>query len=824
MNNPKPDPLVGTVLADKYRLIRSLGSGGMATVYEAEHVEIGKRIAVKVIHPQTAAAPAMVERFMREARAAAIIQSPHICQVHDVDRLDDGRPFLVMDLLQGESLFERIQRKGRLDPVQTARIITQVCGGLARAHDIGLIHRDLKPENIFLSRSVDGEQRAVLLDFGLVGFYGERGRNECSRLTRDGSLFGTPLYMSPEQVEGKSELDPRSDLWSLACIVFESLTGQPVWDEKQGLTKVLTQVLFGPRPIPSSVCNDLPLAFDDWFAKATALEPAGRFEDARTFASALTRALGLQSTSLADTGTVVLSPLPDQADLEQAPTERPPTSGTLTSVERIPRDSRLLAGMPRIASLVALGVVVAGTAIGLPFAIKHNATVLSANRTAAAEALLAFERPTAAAPTVAPTQPAVTNPCQRALHTGQRLVGQDKLDEAISVFASASERLDCPAASGMLGHLRIAHAAKGRCSLSALSRPRPSTAATAAQHAAIVNRGSRNLVLWIDRGQPDRLLGAWLGASLIADESFELAQSDWIGEVSTIKHDPSFTVLYALGKGGSEGLWAVGMGGGNNASKPLRCLDESLDATAVRLGEQTLVIAPQDTGEATHDLVAAVRETSDGTPGWSLALTGFAGSYGPVGPKVSGPCGSVQGGQLVVTYRLERGNEHDIMFQRVPTAQLEPAGVQLAPDGVLGQVHRLSRTKWRVHTPAMACGAGSCLVAWRGMPQGVNAVVVDMQTGEESWRGIVSPRGGNVGVGWNDRGEGLVAWYESGKLWSARAGSKGLFNRTPIAGARGEHERPIVIPFGENWLVAWTTFEAGHPEPYVAEVRCAMPQ
>src|SRR5262245_61367858 len=158
---------VGTVLSGKYRITREIGRGGMAAVYEAENVDIGKRVAIKVLAQELTASTVVVERFLREARASAAIRSPYICDVYDSGRLEDGRPFLVLELLEGESLYERMVRVRRFDFETTLTIVTHVCRGLTKAHAASIVHRDLKPENIFLTKDEEGKVLAKVVDFGL---------------------------------------------------------------------------------------------------------------------------------------------------------------------------------------------------------------------------------------------------------------------------------------------------------------------------------------------------------------------------------------------------------------------------------------------------------------------------------------------------------------------------------------------------------------------------------------------------------------------------------------------------------------------------------
>ncbi|HPB95875.1 MAG TPA: serine/threonine-protein kinase, partial [Polyangiaceae bacterium] len=253
---------IGTTLDGKYRITREIGRGGMASIYEAVNVDIGKKVAVKVLNPELTNSAVVVERFLREARAAAAVKSPYICDVYDAGRLEDGRPFLVLELLEGESLYERMVKVRRFEPDFVARVFSQVARGLTKAHEGNIIHRDLKPENIFITHNDDGEVLAKIVDFGLAKFYAPiDGDAAQQRLTREGAVFGTPAYMSPEQVKGQGQVDLRADLWAVGCMVYECLIGRTVWATEQGVAMIFAQIATAEIPVPSLIRRDLPITF-----------------------------------------------------------------------------------------------------------------------------------------------------------------------------------------------------------------------------------------------------------------------------------------------------------------------------------------------------------------------------------------------------------------------------------------------------------------------------------------------------------------------------------------------------------------------------------
>lgn len=292
---------VGFVIAGKYRVTGELGRGGMAAVYEAENVDIGKRVAIKVLAQELISSAVVVERFLREARAVAAIRSPHICDVYDSGRLEDGRPFLVLELLEGESLYERMIRVGQIDIQTTVAVITQTCKGLIKAHAAGIVHRDLKPENIFVSKDEEGRVLAKILDFGLAKFYSsmDTGSAGQQRLTREGAVFGTPAYMSPEQVRGQGAVDSRADLWALGAITYESLTGRTVWSTDQGVAMTFAQIANAPLPDPLALRPDLTDSFRAWFQKALDRNIEKRFQTPKEFADELLRAMEMGQLSSA---------------------------------------------------------------------------------------------------------------------------------------------------------------------------------------------------------------------------------------------------------------------------------------------------------------------------------------------------------------------------------------------------------------------------------------------------------------------------------------------------------------------------------------------
>ncbi len=277
------------VLADKLRLLRPLGQGGMGVVWAARHLTLATDVAVKLIRPERFAAdPALVARFEREARATARIAHPNVVQVMDYGTVDGAVPYLVMELLRGFSLAELIERGGRLSLATVKALVQQVGSALESAHEHGIVHRDIKPHNIFITDESKGYPLFVkVLDFGVAKMLGDAHAPSADlTLTETGMVIGSAPYMSPEQLEGSKYVDLRTDLWSLGVIVYETLTGaQPF--QGGSFVSVGAAVLKGKYRLASELRPTLPKSIDDWLARALCLDPEGRFQSASEMVAAL---------------------------------------------------------------------------------------------------------------------------------------------------------------------------------------------------------------------------------------------------------------------------------------------------------------------------------------------------------------------------------------------------------------------------------------------------------------------------------------------------------------------------------------------------------
>lgn len=260
----------------------------MGSVYEAQNVSLGKRVALKFVILEKGADSSMLARFHREARAISAIESAHIVQVFDTDETREGEPFLVMELLQGESLAQRIRRQRRLSVAEAVGFVGQALRGLRRAHAAGITHRDLKPENLFLVKDDDDQTHVKIVDFGLSKMAEGLSASAASGfgITQEGAMVGTPLYMSPEQMEAKPDVDHRSDIWSMGAILYEALTGTPPFPEKTYARLVMAICQEDPKDL-RSYAPDVPASVVRVVAKALSRDRAARFQSAEEFLKAL---------------------------------------------------------------------------------------------------------------------------------------------------------------------------------------------------------------------------------------------------------------------------------------------------------------------------------------------------------------------------------------------------------------------------------------------------------------------------------------------------------------------------------------------------------
>jgi serine/threonine-protein kinase len=340
------DSMIGAVLAGTFRVTKVLGEGGMGRVYEAEHVRLDRRYALKVIHSDFAGREDLLARFDREARAMGRVRSDHVVDVVDVLRTPDGRPCIAVELLVGRDLEAFLEEKTKLTVREALPLFRQMCRGLAAAHAQGVVHRDLKPSNLFLASDPGGGVTLKILDFGVAKLGGDD-----DKLTGTGAIVGTPAYMSPEQARGATDVDLRADVYAAGAVLYRMLTGKPPFDESSG-GATLVKVLEETPPRPRSIEKTIPEGLEEVIEHAMARDPVQRY--------ATIDELEVGATAFdSGGGTVVLDA--SRASVTSAASEATQDAKAMTA-----KAKRLRPGAVGAAIAAALGVgVAAGIALAL---------------------------------------------------------------------------------------------------------------------------------------------------------------------------------------------------------------------------------------------------------------------------------------------------------------------------------------------------------------------------------------------------------------------------------------------------------------------------
>jgi serine/threonine-protein kinase len=874
---------VGTLLVGKYKVTRELGRGGMAAVYEAENVSIGKKLAVKVLAAELANSAIVIERFFREARAAASVKSPYIVEVYDSGRLEDGRPFIAMELLEGESLYDRMARVRLIDPRTTVHIIGQVAKGLMKAHAANIVHRDLKPENIHLCKGEDGEEIAKILDFGLAKFYSPMKPDEkTARLTREGAVFGTPAYMSPEQVKGQGSVDHRADLWALGCMTFECLTGRPVWNTDQGVAMTFAAIAAAQLPIPSRLRPDLPPSFDAWFKKALDRDPNKRFQTAKELADELARALGAPPISLVNVGSPsqiefdALSQNPESiAGIEERMARSPTPRGsgvkkTTPGVGLVPDDTIKMGSDPlsllaardpalsatdlpptaapeeplpsqqskggrsfvRIAfsAIVLAGAVAAGWFVyvkvirapaGVPTATVSAATAPPPSAPSASES-------------AAPPSPPVEMPkWMSTIEEGQLLLSTGDADGAMRKFKEASDAGAGAVAKSFLEQVKLGAATTGPCKMVAFSRPRLGYGGNLGRPAvAVTPKGA--VVAWTDdHEQPghDHVYSVLLdSAGRPTSRARDLTpEADYAMRPELLAVDDRVLLLFWDKSGREPGVrvrWLDADGRIGGMSSSVGAARPGLFWPAIDRGpDGTFWVTWQQSPDKEGDDVFLRHLDADLKPiGPEVRATDYEPEKGK-SPRVNVPSVAVSSANVFVAYALDQDKQHLIERMRIPLTSPDLAtGLQGTAKNSrqLGEVTASNEDKIGGDYPTIACTRDACFLVWHEIEKGAQAALIDPVKGTMLWRKRFAPRGGHPAVASTADGMAAVAYYEAGRVRIAAMSRDGVGTTSTFAKVTGDQPRPWIAPGrarGE-WFVAWLDVESGHTESFVARLQC----
>jgi serine/threonine-protein kinase len=278
----------GTVFDGKYRVERVLGCGGMGVVLAATHLKLDQPVAIKVVLPELAGNPEVVERFLREGRAAVKIRSEHVARVMDVESTEDGTPYMVMEYLEGSDLSQVVEKRGALPVTESVGHVLQACEAVAQAHALGIVHRDLKPANLFLTTGADGQPFIKVLDFGISKVGAGSPVSSDHKLTRTASMMGSPAYMAPEQMRSTRTVDARADVWAMGAILYELLLARPPFNGTTIADLLVTIIQDAHAPIHNTRA-EVPPSLDAVVSRCLEKDPERRFPSMAELATALER-------------------------------------------------------------------------------------------------------------------------------------------------------------------------------------------------------------------------------------------------------------------------------------------------------------------------------------------------------------------------------------------------------------------------------------------------------------------------------------------------------------------------------------------------------
>jgi serine/threonine protein kinase len=426
---------VGDVLAGKYKVDQVLGAGGMGVVVRATHQMLNSKVAMKFLLPEYVNNTGIVERFLREARAAVSIKNPHVAGVIDVGTLESGSPYIVMEYLQGRDLADVLETEVYMrDIPRAARLILQACEGLAAAHANGIVHRDIKPGNLFITSASDGTEQVKVLDFGI-----SKSGTELNNLTRTGAVMGSPMYMSPEQMRSTRNVDQRSDVWSLGVVAFELLTGRLPY-EAETMTELVAMVLENDPPRTRELRADVPPALDDAVAGALTKNPDKRYRDVAEFAQDI--AVAMNDGNLLEQAQRIRRIVSRGTDELTGSQQVSSGTGTLarSHIRTRPdegRNRKLLLGAAALAALLLAG------GLGAYFASSNNPT--PAVEASPAAAPMEVPLPTVpeeavVAPPAPPVVPAEVTPPVVAENAEATAAAAENTDDDASTRSSSSSR------------------------------------------------------------------------------------------------------------------------------------------------------------------------------------------------------------------------------------------------------------------------------------------------------------------------------------------------------------------------------------------------
>lgn len=442
----------GMVIRNKYEIQERIGSGGMATVYRARHLVFNEPRAIKVVSSRLVEDESFLKRFRNEAVVTRKLQHPNAVRVEDMDTMEDGRPFIVMELVEGQSLRKIIEEQGPLAPARALEITRQVASALGAAHAIGIVHRDIKPDNIVIMTH-DGKDTVKVLDFGIAKLRDTGGADTANyTATQTGMLIGTPQYISPEQASGKSgeQLDGRSDIYSLGIVLYQMLTGRLPFESDTPMGIVM-QHMQTPPPLPETVRPDVKLGAPttQLLLKCLEKDPAKRFQMAQELVASIPPP---GNSETGDTKLMMASPYASQRNLaaittptavKTVPAAQAPPAAAAAAPARAPAKSASSpAGSSNAGKWIATAVVVLLIAVGayiflgrhkapVPASVQNNPQPVATQPETAAPPPAVTPSPAQAEPSQPPAAAAKERQVRQLIASGRRHVDNGEYAQAI---------------------------------------------------------------------------------------------------------------------------------------------------------------------------------------------------------------------------------------------------------------------------------------------------------------------------------------------------------------------------------------------------------
>ncbi len=432
--------LVGSIIAERYHVIRKLGEGGMGQVYLAEHVKMGRKSAVKVMNPGMVHDADAISRFNREAANASRINHPNVAGIYDFGETSEGLIYLAMEFIEGESLTSLVEKSGALPPIRAANITQQAAAGLQVAHEMGIVHRDLKPDNIMIAKNRDGSDCVKVVDFGIAKAAGA----ENQKVTKTGLVVGTPEYMSPEQLSG-DKLDGRSDVYSLALVAFNMFTGKLPFPSETAQESMIMRLTDEPKSLREMNPNVVwPPAIEGVMKRALQRKAGERYQKAEDFGNALMSAVESMPKQQQADATMVIGAAAATAMLQQPPATRVDPNAGAAARQSLAASSQAAAPVvlapakSKMPIIAGGGAVAAAAAVAVFFVMSKGSTPPVKPDTSSA-----LPAAVASAPVNAVSNPAATTP------STQMPVSQGSVSSASQTAAPPVQRTSGSGAPAM---------------------------------------------------------------------------------------------------------------------------------------------------------------------------------------------------------------------------------------------------------------------------------------------------------------------------------------------------------------------------------------